>query len=86
MTVGVAAGVPTQSRRDKGGRRERDDWALFDRELSRRAALDGGHLDRRTFTREMKEWAARNMVPLPDLRTIERRISARASDEMFLPE
>jgi hypothetical protein len=86
----AAAGLQTTSltprRRDKGGRRERNDWALFDREMLRRASLDSGDSSLRAFKREMKDWAALNMDPVPDDRTIDRRINARACREMFSEE
>jgi hypothetical protein len=74
------------ARQNKGGRRERDDWQPFDHEIARRLALDGGDLTLTKFRRMMKEWAAENMQPVPDDRTIERRIDARAPPDVFAPD
>ena len=77
---------PSAPKRRAGGRPERDDWPLFDREMMRRLALDGGSLTLRAFKREMKEWAAQNMDPAPDDRTVERRIDVRAPADVFAPD
>jgi hypothetical protein len=73
-------------KRRAGGRPERDDWPVFDQEMMRRLALDGGNLTLRAFKRAMKDWAAQNMDPAPDDRTIERRIDIRAPTDVFAPE
>ncbi len=75
---------PATSKRNKGGRPEREDWISFDREMMRPLALDGGNLSRTAFRRAMKDWAAHNMQPVPDDRTIDRRIDTRTPSDVFV--
>jgi hypothetical protein len=79
-----AASAPPM--RNKSGRPEREDWVSFDQEMMRRLALDGGALTLPAFKRVMKDWAAQNMAPVPDDRTIERRIDTRAPKDVFVPD
>jgi hypothetical protein len=76
----------TPPKRNKGGRPERDDWLSFDQEVMRRLALDGGNLTLSAFKRGMKDWAGQNMDPVPDDRTIERRIDRRVPKDVFVPD
>ena len=71
---------------NKGGRKERDDWLPFDHEVVRRLALDSGNLTLTAFRRIMKQWAADNMQPVPDDRSIERRIDLRAPRDVFVAD
>lgn len=74
------------STRNKGGHPKRDDWPLFNKRASHLLALDGGNLTRRQFRKQMKEWAAMNMRPAPDDRTIDRYIDANFDTTVFAPE
>ena len=51
------------------------------REVNRVLALDGGHISRTQLKGRMKTWAAQNMKPTPDDRTI-----GRKADELVAPD
>jgi hypothetical protein len=80
-------GSPSVSarRRSAGGRPQRDDWWLFDREVNRIVGIDGGYLTRTELRRRMKLWAAQHMAEPPDDRTIDRRTDRSVSDEVLAP-
>lgn len=82
----VVPSLPTPVRSHPGGRPPREGWAAFQREVTRRLALDGGNLTRTAFRREMKDWVGRNMLHPPDERTIERKIDDLVLPELFAPD
>ena len=68
-----SASVEQAKAKHAGGSPGRKDRTTFNQEVTRRAALDGVG-GRTEFRKEMKEWAAGNMDPVPDDRSIERWI------------
>lgn len=77
---------PEVSKR-RGGRPPTYDWKPFKWEVSRRLALDGGHMTLTAFRRYMKEWVAQNMPePAPDDRTIARQLDELVPPDVFAPD
>jgi hypothetical protein len=70
--------------RNQGGHPARDDWVLFDQEVMRLFALDGGDLTRTELRKRMKNWAAQNMTNPPDDRTIERHLDRLVPDGILV--
>jgi hypothetical protein len=82
----MPAPAPDDSRRNKGGRPQRDDWPSFNKEAFRIIALDGGNLTLREFRKRMTEWAEANMTSPPDERTIRRYVDRNFDPSVFAPE
>lgn len=71
----------------RGGRPPKHDWKPFRLEVSRRLALDGGHMSLTAFRKSMKEWVAQNMPePGPDERTIERQLDEQVPPDVLAPD
>jgi hypothetical protein len=82
--MSVAPAGPAE--RNKGGRPPREDMESFNKEVTRRLALDGGNTTLTQFRKEMKNWADDKMKPAPpDDRTIDRWLD-KLVDRSVFPE
>ena len=67
--------------RSKGGRVEKHDWCLFDREVVRVGWAEG-FTTRRDLTKRMRSWVSENWPEPPDESTIRKRVIALCPEDI----